>query len=195
MKQITFVTGNKTKVLHANEVLEKQGYQAVSEKMNLIEPREEEPEKIVADKALQAFAKLNKPLIVEDAGIFIKALGGFPKTFVHFVEETIGIKGVLKLMEGIEDRSAEFRQSLAYIEPGMQTPKIFSYVDDEYTVSQKIYNVEDRAEFDKILIPPGEKIPLSMFTKEENAKRDAQNNKGRIHYEQLALWLSNRGVK
>ncbi len=195
MKQIIFVTGNKTKVLHANEVLEKFGYQAVSEKMNLIESREEEPEKVAAEKALQAFAKLNKPLIVEDAGIFIKALGGFPKTFVHFAQETIGIKGILKLMEGIEDRSAEFRQSLAYIEPGMETSMIFSYIDGGYSVSKEIFDVEDRAEFDKILIPPGENVSLSMFSKEENAKRDAKNNKDRIHYEQLALWLSNRGVK
>ena len=195
MKQIIFVTGNKTKVLHANEVLEKFGYQAVSEKLDLIEPREEEPEKIVIEKAYQAFAKLNKPLIVEDAGIFIKALGGFPKTFVHFAEETIGIKGILKLMEGIEDRSAWFKQSLAYMEPGMETPIIFSYVDGGYSVSKEIFDVEDRAEFDKILIPPGEKATLSMFTKEENAIRDAKNNQGKIHYEQLALWLSNRGVK
>lgn len=195
MKQIIFVTGNKTKVLHANEVLEKFGYQAVSEKMNLIEPREEEPEKVAAEKALQAFAKLSKPLIVEDAGIFIKALGGFPKTFVHFAQDTIGMSGILKLMEGIKDRSAEFRQSLAYIEPGMNTPIVFSYVDGGYAVSEKIFEAEDRAEFDKILIPPGEKATLSMFTKEENAARDAKNNQGKIHYEQLALWLSNRGVK
>lgn len=195
MKQIIFVTGNQTKVLHANEVLEKHGYQAVSQKMDLIEPREEEPEKVVVEKAVQAFAKLNKPLIVEDAGIFIKSLGGFPKTFVHFAQDTIGMKGILKLMEGVEDRSAEFKQSLAYIEPGMDGPIVFSYVDGGYAVSEKIFEAKDRAEFDKILVPPGEKVPLSMFIKEENAKRDAANNKGKIHYEQLALWLSNRGVK
>jgi len=122
-------------------------------------------------------------------------LKGFPKTFVHFAEETIGIKGVLKLMEVAQDRSAEFRQSLAYIEPGMNSPIIFSYVDNGYSVSTKIYEAKDRADFDKILIPPGETLPLSMFSKEENAKRDARNNKEKIHYEQLALWLSNRGVK
>lgn len=191
VKEITFVTGNLTKVLHANEVLEKFGYTAVAKKLDIIEPREEDPAIVATDKALQAFKVLQSPLMVEDSGIFIRALNGFPKTFVHFVEDTIGISNILKMMEGNTDRSAEFRQSLAYMAPAMKEPMVFSYVDGGYILADKIWTpkYDDAGEFDKILIPPGETQPLCMFSKEWRAKRDEQANQAMIHYRQLLLWL------
>lgn len=193
-KNIIFVTGNPVKILHANTALKKLGFRVIGQKLDIIEPREEDPEKIVIEKAVQAFQQLKKPLIVEDSGIFINALGGFPKTFVHLVLDTLGTKNILKLMEGVENRSVEFRQSLAYIEPGMVEPKVFSYVDGGFTLADKVWESggNDAGEFDKILIPPQELKPLSMFSKEWRARRDAIQNKGAIHYEQLARWLKSR---
>jgi XTP/dITP diphosphohydrolase len=193
-KKIIFVTGNPVKILHANTALKNLGFSVVGQKLEIIEPREEEPERVVIEKAVQAFQQLKKPLIVEDSGIFISALGGFPKTFVHFALNTLGVKNILKLMEGMENRSAEFRQSLAYVEPGMAEPKVFSYIDGGFTLADRVWEdkVNDSGEFDKVLIPPGESKPLSMFSKEWRAKRDAEQNKGAIHYEQLAYWLKSR---
>lgn len=192
-KIITFVTGNATKILHANEAINNFGYEMVGEKLDIIEPREEDPEKIVIEKANQAFQILKKPLIVEDSGIFIRALNGFPKTFIHFVEDTIGIANIIKMMDGVADRHAEFRQSLAYIEPGMNKPKIFSYVDGNYLVAERVWEPRyESGEFDKILIPPGEKQPLCMFDKVWRAKKDTVTNQQTIHYRQLVIWLTSR---
>ena len=191
-KEITFVTGNPTKVLHANVVLQNFGYRAIAKKVDFIEPREEDPAKVAVEKANQAFGLLYTPLMVEDSGIFIRALNGFPKTYIRFVEDTIGISNILKMMEGVTDRYAEFRQALAYIEPGMAEPKVFSYIDGGYTVADKVWlpKYNDSGEFDKILIPSGETQPLCMFTKEWRAKRDKEANLGTIHYQQLVEWLS-----
>ena len=193
-KEITFVTGNPTKVLHANEVLRNFGYTAVARKVDFIEPREEDPAKVATEKAIQAFRELKRPLMVEDSGIFIKALNGFPKTYIRFVEGTIGMIGILKMVERVTDRYAEFRQSLAYIEPGMEEPKVFSYIDGGYTLADKVWvsRYDDAGEFDKILIPPGETQPLCMFTKEWRAKRDKEANQGTIHYQQLNECLSSQ---
>jgi non-canonical purine NTP pyrophosphatase (RdgB/HAM1 family) len=195
IKKIIFVTGNEMKVRHANTAVEEFGYTFVPQKLDIIEPREEDPERVVIEKAVQAIQKLNKPLIVEDSGIFIESLNGFPKTFIHFVESTIGIKNILKMMEGVENRKVEFRQSLAYIEPGMKEPKVFSYVDGGYTLADRVWvsKYGDTGEFDKILIPPGETQPLCMFSKEWRAKRDVEVNEETIHYRQLARWLESRG--
>ncbi|MEK6818361.1 MAG: non-canonical purine NTP pyrophosphatase, partial [Nanoarchaeota archaeon] len=124
---------------HANTALKKLGFGVVGQKLDIIEPREEDPEKVVIEKAVQALQQLKKPLIVEDSGIFIEALNGFPKTFVHFALDTLGIKNILKLMDGVENRNAEFRQSLSYIEPGMNEPKVFSYVDGGFTLADRIW--------------------------------------------------------
>jgi len=191
MKTITFVTGNPTKISHANEILQKFGFEAIGKKLDIVEPKEGNPEKVVAEKARQAFQILGSPLIVEDSGIFIKALNDFPGTFVHFAVETIGIANILKMMDGVGDRHAEFRQSLAYIEPGTKEPKIFSYTDGNYKIANKIWEpAYESDEFDRILIPPGETQSLCMFTKEWRAKRDAEVNSKTIHYKQLANWLT-----
>lgn len=193
IKTINFVTSNQTKILHAQEALNSLNIEVVNIKLDLIEPREEDPDKVAIEKALQAIKQVKKPLIVEDSGIFIKALNGFPKTFIHFIEDSIGIAGIIKLMDGISDRSIEFHQSLAYIEPDMESPQVFNYIDGGYQIADKIWESEyESGSFDKILIPPGETMPLSMFSKEWRAKRDTDANKDTIHYRQLANWLLKR---
>ena len=190
MKTITFVTSNKTKLLHAQEALSDMGYKVTSKQINIIEPREEDPEKVAAEKATQAFTQIQGPLMVEDSGIFIRALNGFPKTFVHFALDTIGVANIVKLMAGVSDRYVEFRQALAYIGPGMDEPKIFSYIDGNFSLADKVWvPLYDGGDFDKILIPPGESQPLCMFDKQWRAKRDAAMNQETIHYRQLARWL------
>jgi hypothetical protein len=76
----------------------------------------------------------------------------------------------------------------------MYEPKIFCYTDGGFILAERIWeNGENSgAEFDKVLIPPNESKPLSMFSKEWRAERDATQNKGSIHYEQLANWLKLR---
>ena len=97
------------------------------------------------------------------------------------------------MMEGVTDRYVEFRQSLAYIEPGMKEPKVFSYVDGNYTIANRVWIPKyESGEFDKILIPPGESQPLCMFSKEWRAERDTEANKLTIHYRQLVTWLGSR---
>ena len=50
-------------------------------------------------KAQDAFSKCKKPLIVEDDGIFIDSLGGFPGPYSSYVHKTIGNKGILNLLK------------------------------------------------------------------------------------------------
>jgi len=58
------------------------------------------------------------PLFAHDSGLFIDALGGFPGVYSSFVERTIGLRGILKLMEGVEERGAEFRCVIGLLLPG-----------------------------------------------------------------------------
>ena len=45
---------------------------------------------------------------IEDAGLFIDHLNGFPGPYSSYVYKTIGVDGILKLMDGISNRSAYF---------------------------------------------------------------------------------------
>ncbi len=53
-------------------------------------------------------------IVVEDAGLFIDALRGFPGPYSSYVYKTIGINGVLKLLEGVDNRRAFFKAAVAF---------------------------------------------------------------------------------
>ena len=57
------------------------------------------------------------PLIVEDTGLFIDALTGFPGPYAAYVLNTIGNAGILQLLDGFTSRTAEFRSTVAFCEP------------------------------------------------------------------------------
>jgi len=65
-------------------------------------------------------ARLKGPVIIEDAGLFVDGLKGFPGVYSAYVQKTIGNPGILKLMEGVEGRSAYFASVVGYAEPGME---------------------------------------------------------------------------
>ncbi len=64
----------------------------------------------VVDKGLKALhaAGLNN-FMIDDSGLFVEALKGFPGVYSAYGQKTIGNAGILKLMEGIEDRRAVFK--------------------------------------------------------------------------------------
>ncbi len=64
----------------------------------------------VVDKGMKQLQREGlENFMVDDSGLFINALRGFPGVYSAFVQKTVGNKGVLKLMEGVEDRSAVFK--------------------------------------------------------------------------------------
>ncbi|MBI4592540.1 hypothetical protein HY733_03790 [Candidatus Uhrbacteria bacterium] len=77
--------------------------------------RSEDPTDIALEKATQAYKKFRKPLLVEDSGFFIDALGGFPMTHVKFSLKTLGIEGILRAMRGTKNRNCEWHMTLAYV--------------------------------------------------------------------------------
>jgi XTP/dITP diphosphohydrolase len=62
--------------------------------------------------------KFNQVFILEDAGLFIDALQEFPGVYSKFVFFTIGLPGILQLLDTIENRNAVFRSVYGYYEPG-----------------------------------------------------------------------------
>ena len=68
-----------------------------------------ELEEVVKKGMEELRAKGRKDFIIDDSGMFVHALKGFPGVYSAYGQKTIGNKGILTLMEGIEDRSATFK--------------------------------------------------------------------------------------
>jgi XTP/dITP diphosphohydrolase len=111
-RQIVFVTSNLGKVKSAQRDLK--DVQVIQYEAELIEPRSDNIKEISKIKVVQAYNLVNKPCIAMDSGFFIEELNGFPRAYVNYVLDTIGIEGILKLMEGKENRNCKFIECLAY---------------------------------------------------------------------------------
>lgn len=107
---------------------------------------------IAEEKARYAWDALRCPLIVDDTGFFVSALNGFPGPYAAYVLDTIGMEGILRLLEGAEDRSAYFETAIAYAD-GEGTVRVFRGVVEGTIVSPRgeqgfgydpIFSVEGR---------------------------------------------------
>ncbi len=118
---VWFMTTNKGKVEEASEYFSQHGLVVKQFEFEAVEPQADDLKTVALSKIEQAIPHLPNPndmLLVEDAGLFISALNGFPGVYSSHALKTIDIHGVLKLMnhlkseDPIQDgnlRKAEFR--------------------------------------------------------------------------------------
>ena len=169
---ITFITGNEHKVKEAENIFK--DYDITLEHIDL---GYEEPQGTLEEVALSgakyASRKLDKPVIVEDAGLFIKALNWFPGTYSHYVQDTIGNQGILKLLADSVDRYAEFRSVIGYCAPNSE-PKIFlGKVEGEIAVEEK---GDLGFAFDPIFYVPSEGKTFGELTTDEKNRFSHRKN-------------------
>ncbi len=122
MKELHFITHNAHKFEEATEI-------AKSHKI-LLKWIDIEYEEIQADDldniALASCKKLiqmkpelkNKHFFIEDAGLFIQSLDGFPGPYSAYIFQTLGNEGILNLMQSKDNRAAHFKSVIAFFANG-----------------------------------------------------------------------------
>ena len=103
---VFFASSNVHKYEEAKEILAEFGIKLGFYQTNLVEIQEDSLSKIAEQKVLDAFNRCKNAVIVEDDGLFIDSLSGFPGPFSSYVFKTIGNNGILKLTG--DNRSAVF---------------------------------------------------------------------------------------
>ncbi len=163
-RELYFATSNKHKFDEA---------QAVADKYNIklihylegkgIELRSDDVEEIAADSVRQVYSALRKPVFVEDTGLFIHSLNGFPGTYSSWVYNKIGLKGILALLKEYETsndgsknnrediRSAYFKTAIAF--KSAEEERIFEGIC-KGSIAESIKGTSGFA-YDKIFIPEG----------------------------------------
>lgn len=118
---LRFVTSNRDKVREVRALLETPVEQV---EYDYPELQADSLETVATAGARDAYASLGEgdPLIVEDSGLFVDSLGGFPGPYSAYVEATLGIARVWRLAEPESDRRARFRSVVAYVDDsGVET--------------------------------------------------------------------------
>lgn len=106
-----FVTSNPGKAREAAEIL---GEDVERVDYDYAEIQSDSLVEIAAEGARDAYDELGEPCFVDDSGLFVESVDGFPGPYSSYVYSTLGVEGLLRAIEGIEDRSARFDCAVAY---------------------------------------------------------------------------------
>ena len=113
---LIYATGNTGKLYQAQMLLEPIGHTVEGQKVAFDEPRDNDLAVIARAKLRQAARVLNTPFFVNDSAFYIDALGGFPGIYVNFALGTIGLGGIVRLMQGVPNRRCCFKQCVGYFD-------------------------------------------------------------------------------
>ncbi len=103
--ELAFVTGNEHKFREAEEILK--GVVRLHWRRESYREVQAETLEEVTKEALREIP--GDSFFIEDAGLFIHALNGFPGVYSAYVFKKIGNEGILRLLKGEKNRGATFR--------------------------------------------------------------------------------------
>lgn len=186
MKEIVFVTHNKGKIASATNALKNVNFKILEYELD--EPRSDDITYISKVKVIDAYSLVKTPCISLDCGFFIDSLNGFPKAFVNFALDTIGIEGILNLLEGSENRSCRFTECLSYYD-GKNLKQFNGY--HEGTLTTEVLGKDSNKKWSDlwyIFKPYGYNKTLSQMTDEERNNRIRYKSVNSM--EEFAKWYT-----
>lgn len=171
-----FATTNEGKVREAREYL---GEPVEQFDYDYAEIQSDSLAEVAAHGAREAREAAGGPVIVDDSGLFVRALSGFPGPYSAYAEDTLGIERVADLALAESDRRASFRAVVAYADAeGVET--------FEGAVRGEI--VEPRGEggfgYDPVFEHDG-----TTFAEMPTERKNALSHRGRA-LAKLAEWLA-----
>lgn len=164
MGPLLFITGNKGKFVEAQTLLREFGIEVEQADLDISEPQADTLEEVVEKCAREALKIVERSFIIEDSGLFVKALNGFPGVYSSYVYRKIGCEGILKLLGGSVDRSAYFMTALAYGEPRGEIRLFTGRV--EGTIAEETRG-KGGFGYDPIFIPLGSNLTFAEMSVEE----------------------------
>jgi len=181
---VYFLTENAGKYREASRLAARFGVKLGRLSFSKQEIQSNDLTEIAMHAARQAASEHGCNVVSEDAGFFVDALKGFPGPYSSYVYRTLGVGGILKLMEGVKNRRAFFKAAVAYCEPRQHAHCFTGGVGG--TVSKKARGSGGFG-FDPIFIPAGGegRTFAEMSVDEKNALSHRSKAFGKFF-----LWLT-----
>jgi XTP/dITP diphosphohydrolase len=167
-KVVFFATGNVNKFNEARRILGEYGVAVGMLKLKGDEVQSESLQEIAEKSVRYAYSRSRLPIFVEDAGLFIDALSGFPGPYAAYVYKAIHNGGIVKLMDNVEDRNATFRSVISYYDGIIEAPNSFmGESKGEITTEERRAQGKAGFGFDPIFKPMNSKKTFAEMTIQE----------------------------
>lgn len=110
-ERLLFVSGNAGKAAEVEVIL---GGPVDRLELDLPEIQALEVEEVVRQKALAAFERVGRPVVVEDTGLYVAALGGLPGALVRWFLAAVGPAGICAMIPAGAERAARAKTAVAW---------------------------------------------------------------------------------
>ena len=109
MPKLQIITSNNGKIKEFKEIFGDSKYLPVQNNIDYPEIQALSLEEVVDFGLSWLREKIESPFVIDDSGVFIDNFDGFPGVYTRYVYDTIGLAGVLRQMEGVDNRACTFR--------------------------------------------------------------------------------------
>ena len=162
MNNITFITGNQKKADYLAAYL---GYPVDHIKIELDEIQSLDLKEIIRHKVRQAYAWVQKPVLVEDVGLEFKTLGRLPGPLIRWFLEEMSFEDICRLVNG-KDRSATAQCVFGYFD-GKE--EMYFKGSMEGTIAEKPAGKGGYG-WDSIFIPHGYTVTRAELSEQDDRK-------------------------
>lgn len=117
MKKIRMLTSNPHKLKEVQDFLRDYSIDIIGNVVKLEELQTEDLDFLVKDKALKAYRKIGRPLIVEHTGLFLEKINGLPGGLTQIFWDKLGVDNFAKIFGAPNDSSkAVAKTVLCYVD-------------------------------------------------------------------------------
>ena len=182
---VRFVTNNEHKYREASDILRAYSIKLKWVPLPIDEIQSEHLEDIVVSKVVSAIEVVDPPFIVEDTGLFIHALNGFPGVYASYIYRKLGLPSILKLLEKTRNRRACFISVGALV----IDKHIFKIFRGEVCgeIAREIRGSQGFG-YDPIFIPEGYEKTMAEMNREE---KNQVSHRGRL-FTQIGEYLARK---
>ncbi len=188
---IYFITSNNYKFNEIERMFQKEkiSYMLKQNTIDTTEIQATSIKEVALFKLNSVKGKLNNSYFIEDAGFFIDIpLNGFPGVYSKFVLNTIGNKGILKLIDNFKNTKAHFEAVIAlYFQPMNKTLLFEGIVEGK--VSETIRGTNGFG-FDPIFIP--NEIPTNTFAELTTDEKNTVSHRGKAWKKLIEFFKKNQ---
>ncbi len=164
---LQIITSNNGKIREFKEILRESPYVPVQNNVSYPEIQASSLEDVVDFGLTWLQERISSPFVIDDSGVFIDHFNGFPGTYTRYIYDTIGLKGVLRQMEGVDDRECTFRCVLGLLTESGEKQKFVGECSG--TLINELRG-EGGFGYDPIFIPDGfDKTFAELASEEKNS--------------------------